>query len=426
MCVLLTACALTCYSQDDLSLDDLLAKYEKTILPNYPTSSYEIFAKETLSKSNSSQIKTSIVNMKIIHNMDSLDVVANKQYIHSASEYVDRGIITDQGLMFTKRPGEKLDFVSILSEKKRIQEMREGLVNTELGCILNGCVRGSYLKTISEIIKEEPDLKYSITQDVLDGQKVVLAEFDTKYGLCRFWLDPDSGYCPKKIVIETNAGDIYFKNTIGTQPKPINEGVYEFLPNEIISNVVLTAYPIESKKIGANFFPVSAKVVENIIYKNGITAKATLDFEQKEINLNPDFEKIGAFKLKPDEIPNGTKVYFSDRRNIGGLKYEWHNGTYRAAVDLEELEQVNNVIAKCKNENNVGEILNDNNGNLSCKTTIYDSNKLSDCNVSKSDLVLKKSISNKVPLFFVFSSIILLVYVLVAIRKRKCKKVNIL
>lgn len=109
-----------------MSLDDLLSKYEKTILSNYPTSSYEIYAKETLSKSDSSQIRTSIVNMRLIQDMDSLDVIANKKYIHSESEYIDRAIITDQSLVFTKRPNEKLDFVAISSDKGTMQEIRKG------------------------------------------------------------------------------------------------------------------------------------------------------------------------------------------------------------------------------------------------------------------------------------------------------------
>lgn len=342
-----------CYSQGNMTLEDLLFQYEKTFISHYPTIHFTTVTKESLNKSTSEEILVANAETVVIKKGDHYDFTKYRQHLNRKSNLLDRGIVTDQSITYSKSLEDDLHYISVTADKEGMAEVYRSMPQNGLDVVVNGYIRGSYLKTYSDLLKENPTLAHSVSERDLDGQTVTYAEINTEYGLCQLWLDPTMGYCPKKIIIKRSAGDKYFKQVIAAPPPPLPTGVIEFLPNEPITEVVLIAYPIKSKQFGNHYFPESAKIIETVTYENGVTANYETDYELKEVDLNPDYEQLNAFVFRSDEIPNGTKVYFNDARDVCGLEYEWYNGTYRATVDSKELELVDSILASFKTEKEI-------------------------------------------------------------------------
>ena len=169
--------------------------------------------------------------------------------------------------------------------------------------------------SISDIIKEEKNIDYSIKNDVLGLENVIYGRINTEYGTYKIWLDPEKGYCPIKIIIEKKVGDLGYGSKIGAplgqKPEGLNTTIWER-----ITSSVITAYPITITEVGGHYFPTEANIVRRNEYESGAYNEFSQKIVKSDITLSPDYEKLGAFKYAYDEVPDGTKVYFEDNRGV--------------------------------------------------------------------------------------------------------------
>ncbi|MBN2181915.1 MAG: hypothetical protein JW715_08360 [Sedimentisphaerales bacterium] len=146
-----------------------------------------------------------------------------------------------------------------------------------------------------DLLRNSSDLIVKEQKEKIDDHECYVLEGTTEKGHVRVWIDPNTGFNIRKIIInkkeDTNISEVVIDDIQIQQVEDI------WLPMSVSSNMV------------------TKDSEGNILNEVKTTYKRT------QIEFNPDFEKLGAFKM--GNIPNGTPIKDFDYR---GLLYEWQNG----------------------------------------------------------------------------------------------------
>ena len=102
-------------------------------------------------------------------------------------------------------------------------------------------------------------------------------------------------------------------------------------------------HSVDLERIGDVFVPVAAHFTHTIRKRNGQIINSHFEYESSEIELNPDFNTLGAFKIN---LPDGTPV------TIKGIpiRYVWQNGKAVADVDEEFLDVLDDEIEQLESK----------------------------------------------------------------------------
>ena len=188
------------------------------------------------------------------------------------------------------------------SREKVLQDLNE---TTSRGAPLKGKLDGSNGQSIYDLLKGAPNLTLHDKVTKIIGHDTYLIEADTKYGVVKAWISPDLDYNCLKWEIIKDQNQFYRDGTTTNDRFTGWTAVYD-------------AEKVE--QIDGQYFITKAKF--NKIVKNGdiVLADYTYHYNLKNIDLNPDYEAMGAFKI---QLPEGTVV--TDKDNPG-VRYQWIGG----------------------------------------------------------------------------------------------------
>lgn len=197
------------------------------------------------------------------------------------------------------------------------------------GCYLGGC--GPAARSLVDTMRQG-SVRLRDEMEVVDGHRTYVLEAESQYGKHTLWIDPEYGYNPRRIHLLIEADNLYIGDEpLGASPgEPPARKEYLKRPWAPIDFVEINVDSIEVQKIGGQFVPISANIDETTRYSTGEILKTTATHKRTNINLNPDFEAVGAFEL---DIPDGVPVYYHGTLDVGGVPYEWFNGKPRAYLD---------------------------------------------------------------------------------------------
>jgi len=201
---------------------------------------------------------------------------------------------------------------AILVEKRRDQVFQENCDMPELGGPLTGRIYGHDHRSVYDLLKGATDLKsHNKVIDII-GHDTYLIEADTQYGVVRAWISPDLDYSCLKWEIVKDRSQCY------RYGKPVNDEFTEWTASYDAEKV---------EQIDGQYFVTQAKF--NYKVKDGdiVLANYTFHYNLKNIDFNPDYEAMGAFKI---QLPEGTVVEHDD---FPGIQFRWTNGKFVPDVD---------------------------------------------------------------------------------------------
>ena len=180
---------------------------------------------------------------------------------------------------------------------------------------LLGCLPGDEKPVGTLLQNASGAVLYDHREDV-DGFACDVIEGTTDHGVYKLWIDPEHDYRIRRAIIDKGANDLYYGKPVST-PRP------EGMQDQTLTSVHMEISEVHLEKLGDRFLPTAETVTTTDKTVTGKENHSKLLVKRSQIDLEPDFEKLGAFVM--DEIPEGTSLNNFDP-NDHTYAYEWHNG----------------------------------------------------------------------------------------------------
>ena len=210
----------------------------------------------------------------------------------------------------------------------RKQYSRNLLESPYLGGFLSGVFVGDDNDTIS-ILKRSTAVVLRERMEDVNGAPCYVVESTSQYGKRKIWIDPSCGFNIRKTVINKGLGDIHFGEPI---TRDTSSGDRQF------AGCQLQLDDVTIKKVDGKFLPVSGVLLYTLFFSDGSKDEQRWESKRTNIQLNPDFEKMGAFIM--DGIPNGA---FVEHEDFPGIRYIWNGSRAVIDVGLDVLEIANDI-----------------------------------------------------------------------------------
>jgi hypothetical protein len=150
----------------------------------------------------------------------------------------------------------------------------------------------------------------------------------TRYGKVKAWIAPKMGYSAAKWTIEKKNPDLFSDKSITAE------------------SWIAAFDSVEFQEIDGRFVPVAGVFTLSDSYPDGQRYSTREQFTVSDIQLNPDFASMGAFRV---DLPNGTRVYSPD---APGIRYKWKDGDVVADVDSHAFEEIDKTIEGLRSQEN--------------------------------------------------------------------------
>jgi len=189
---------------------------------------------------------------------------------------------------------------------------------------------GGGITNIPDVLDSDPGA--NLDTEVINGTLCYVIKAKVPQGRVTAWIAPDKGFNLLKYIIHKGSGD-FFKE------KPMDETRME--------EWTVTVDSIEYEKIGDILVPVSGRYTQKILFKGGDTKSTSIRVKRSDIQLRPDFEALGVFKIK---LPDGTAV---EIEGAPGIIYKWQDGKLIANIDKYTIEQIDKMTEELRTEGKV-------------------------------------------------------------------------
>ncbi len=217
------------------------------------------------------------------------------------------------------------------------------------GSVLSGIVPSSDGLGLGELLRTSPNVQIRPEPEKINSEEAIVVEFDTKYGNHTLWLSPSRQYMPIQIQVTREKGDLFNGVPVGTPPAKASPEAIHTWPREAVSGNVVTILFDRFSTLGDAVVPISASIESTITYESGKSVVVRTTHELSNLQLDPDFDAMNAFKL---DAPDGTPAAFLDERGATGLRFQWVDGEMVPAIDTTvfnkiegQLSNANDVIA---------------------------------------------------------------------------------
>jgi hypothetical protein len=233
-----------------------------------------------------------------------------------------RSIITSEKyIVVTGNPGRPPLGASITT---KFNEEKENLLDSD---VLGGPVfrktSGINHKNVSHLLTEANDLRLRQGQEDVNGTACYVLEGTTKYGKVTAWIAPTKGYVALKWKVEKTGDDLI-------DDKPMSK-----------TQLTMWIAQFECKQtqqIGASYIPKTATFECTSKSKDG-SSNLSLDvYNISDVQLHPDFDALGAFKIA---LPEGTRITIPESP---GVKYIWKDGKAVPVVDGPTFDDIDKTI----------------------------------------------------------------------------------
>ena len=181
---------------------------------------------------------------------------------------------------------------------------------------LTGRHQGSNKHSLYDLIKLASNTKVSSNVTQLIGHDAHRIEVDTQYGQVKAWISPEMDYnCLKWEIIKDHHQ--FYRDGVIADPEFKMAAVYE---------------AEELKRVDGQYVVTQAKFSYKVKdMHDKLVSHTKIRYKLENINFDPDFEALGAFKL---QLPEGTLVYpggfeGSHDGDFGRTTYRWVGGELR-------------------------------------------------------------------------------------------------
>ena|GEM_PF-5195059 len=220
-------------------------------------------------------------------------------------------------------------WASVGTSAERKQRVRGFLASPFAGGFLSGMVLGDN-DNIGAILKNSTTT-ISDTMETVGQNPCHVLESRPENGHYKVWIDPAHGFNIRKAVITREPGDIHFGSKL---PKGLTIKGRQFVKRQIELD------KIEIQNIEGRHIITSGTMVCTDFFTDGSKDCQYWEAERPNIQLDPDFEKLGAFVM--DGIPEGTPV---ENEDFPGIAYMWNGREAIVDAGLEVIDQIDNIIA---------------------------------------------------------------------------------
>ncbi|MHC4159100.1 MAG: hypothetical protein ACYSSO_08480 [Planctomycetota bacterium] len=197
--------------------------------------------------------------------------------------------------------------VSITRDYKEAQENL--LDDSEYGGPLFGRIYGNSHKNVAELLSGDPNVYLRDEQENINGVPCYVLEATTEHGKVTAWIAPEKGYNALKWSIHKTSGNLY-------DDRPLS------------SNSWLAVFDAVQLQKVSDVFVTTGGCLTHTIDRPERQSVSTDKYKVSEVQLNPDFDILGAFKVN---LPNGTRVFMKE---YPAIRYAWQNGKIAPAEDM--------------------------------------------------------------------------------------------
>ncbi len=220
----------------------------------------------------------------------------------------------------------------------------------DAGRYLDGVIAGDDKLFLWESMRQG-DLRLKNGKETVDGHETYVLESKSKYGTTTVWIDPESGNCPRRVVIQKGVGDYWGSEALGTPVDPPPPGA---ISKDPVSPLVAVEVEVNVSQIeyqGGSYVPTEGAIRVRRSFGSGQVTEFQARHRRTNIDMAPDFDKLGAFKM---DVPNGTPVVFLDKRGLTGVRFEWRDGQVIPSIDENYVGQLDKTIGEIATEVAVG------------------------------------------------------------------------
>jgi len=198
------------------------------------------------------------------------------------------------------------------------------LISPYSGGFVSGFMIGDK-EHVCNILKQSGDSKLYGKTEAIGGNPCYVVEGKTQSGTYKIWIDPNHGFNVRKAIVNKKIGDLYYNKPITAR----NSG------KKVTVECEISMSDVEVEKVGDYHIPISANLTYKKKYSDGTTSHTNWNSKRSRIQLNPNFEEMGAFVM--DGIPEGKRINMKDRP---GLVYIWADGRFILEAGLEAIEDI--------------------------------------------------------------------------------------
>lgn len=330
-CILLTLSF--CAKAEQPSADELVIEYEKS-LSALARSAYEIETVMVFETAQPIEFPTRTVRKTSVYrDGDRWGVVTE-----------DRQIFKDGNQPpIISRCGKILDGRSISYESDGNEPLNAVYVDSDLSesskakvraCLGGGIITEGYLfaERLSDIFRSSLSLQVRNDKEDIDGYLTYVLESQSEYGDISIWLDPNSGFHPRRIELHKSGDDI-----LNGQPLASSRPNNDLFPSEPLQEYSIVVESVKIDQIEGTFVITGADVTESWTFSGGQVVRISYDFKLSKIDMNPDFNALKAFvEIK---VPDGTPVYDQD---FPGINFTVVGGKIVPADDptFDEIDKI--------------------------------------------------------------------------------------
>lgn len=216
------------------------------------------------------------------------------------------------------------------------KEQQKGVLDSsDFGGPLFGRLHGINHKGIAGLLGESNNFRLHDKQENLNGVSCYVLEATTEYGRVTAWIAPEKGYNALKWVLECSRDDLYDDTPIYARWPELQSAtaVFDSVEMEQVNDVNTVV-----------FVPKSSRFTHTVKFTNGTKSGDQSEYTVSDIQLNPDFDALGAFKI---DLPNGTRVFVEE---FQGIHYVWQNGEVVPGVDAPTFEEIDKMVDELKKE----------------------------------------------------------------------------
>ena len=214
------------------------------------------------------------------------------------------------------------------SRKKYLQDLNE---SPSHGAPVKGNLFGSNNQSVYDLLKGASKLQLHNEPTKIVGYHAYLIEADTQYGIVRAWISPDADYNCLKWEIIKNRNQFYRDGTA---------------TNDRFTNWSAVFDAEEVKQIDGQYVITQAKFNHTIVNGNIVLGDHSYQYSLKNIDVEPDYEALGAFEI---QLPEGTVVHDED---IPGIRYQWISGRLQPLIDDAVIDTIDSAVAELRNSKN--------------------------------------------------------------------------
>lgn len=257
---------------------------------------------------------TSVSDIEYRRDGERIDVNLSKKGYQGGEEisgYRSRSIVDSTGWLYTQgKPGPGQSVMpgperSVFYSTKRAEGATHCLRGLQGGQILEG-FWGNEL-SMADILKQAENLTVRPRMEEVDGAACYVIEGTEKeYGHYQLWIDPEKDFLPRKALIHKSADDLYGGRPLSERP--------------LTREITATMDSVKFKNMDGIWFPVECRLVQEDRENEGKRSRSTMIHRRTLVDLNPDFERLGAFV---SDLPDGTVVSHNDKL---GVKLQLWNG----------------------------------------------------------------------------------------------------